>query len=142
MEKRLKTLKKKEFYIPNELNWTWIEQVGLADSLNPYLTKVFMQDGVQITCDGWKRLFRIQEPVYRELCLEFFSTVIFCAGDGYYNPKALTFFLGGEYRECSMADLGWRMGLYDQYLVMPEAFGTFFDSCHRVFSEGTNLGNW
>ena len=38
--------------MPNELNWTWLEQVDLADSFDPYLTKVFMQNGFQITCDG------------------------------------------------------------------------------------------
>lgn len=128
--------------MPNELNWTWLKQVGLANSLNPYLIKVFMQNGVQITFDGGRRLFRIQEPIYRELCLEFFSTVTFRGGDDYYESNALTFCLGGEYRECSMADLGWRMGLYGQSLVKTEAFGTFYDSCCQVFPDGMNLANW
>lgn len=81
-KKKIETAKKKEFYVPNEVNWTWIGQVGLEDSINPYLTKVFIQDRIQITCDGWRRQFQIQELVYRELCLELFSTVSFLGGEG------------------------------------------------------------
>lgn len=116
--------------------------MGLEESLNPYLTKVFIQDGIQITCNGWGRLFWIQESVYREFCLEFFTTISFTRGDDYYNPDALTFSLGGEYRQCSMVELGWRMGFYDQSLVMTEAFGTFLDCCYKTFPKGMNFANW
>lgn len=54
-------------------------------------------------------------------------------GDEYYETNALTFCLGGEYRECSMAELAWRMGLYDQSGIMTEAFGELIDSFHNVF---------
>ncbi|XP_052619683.1 uncharacterized protein LOC128126028 [Lactuca sativa] len=112
--KKLETLKKKDFYLPNESNWTWLEQVGLVEAMDPYLTQVFINYEVQITCDVWRRLFQMQELVYQELCLEFFSTVTFRGGDNYYDTNVLTFCLGGEFRECSMTELGWRMGLYDQ----------------------------
>lgn len=62
--KNLETLKKKDFYLPNELSWSWLDQVGLVEAMNPYLTKVFVNKGVRITCDRWRRLFQLQEPVY------------------------------------------------------------------------------
>lgn len=46
---KLEKLKKKELYIANELYWVWLEQVGLVEAMNPYLIKVFMNDGVKIT---------------------------------------------------------------------------------------------
>lgn len=41
-----------------------------------------------------------------------------------------------------MAELSWRMGLYDQSVVMTEAFGEFLDSFHKVFQNGVNGSNW
>lgn len=46
---KLETLKKKEFYIGNEVNWKWLEEVGSIEAMNPYLTKVFTNNGVRVT---------------------------------------------------------------------------------------------
>lgn len=78
--------------------------------MNLYLTKVFINNRLRITCSVWRKLFQLQEPIYRELCLEFYATVTFRGGDDYYSTNALTFHHGGEYRECSIAELAWRMG--------------------------------
>ena len=45
-KKKLATLNGKDIYVPNELNWEWMGQVGLTEVLNPYLTKVFVQNGI------------------------------------------------------------------------------------------------
>lgn len=71
-----------------------------------------------------------------------FLTVTFRFVDKYYDTNVMTFCLGGEHRECSMVELGWRMGLYDQSVVMTKAFSTFLDNSHKVFSDGTNGSNW
>ena len=57
--KKLDVVKKKEIYVPNEINWECLGQVGLEEELTPYFVKTFMHNGVTITCDGWNRLFRI-----------------------------------------------------------------------------------
>lgn len=62
---KLEKMKRKEFYITNEVNWVWLEQVGLVEAMNLYLTKIFMNEGVRITCTGWRRLFQMHEPVYK-----------------------------------------------------------------------------
>lgn len=92
-----------EIYVPQEIDWTWMGQAGLEEELTPYVIKNFEQEGVSIICKGWNWLFRIQELVYQELCWEFFSTVVFLRGDDIYNPKALTFCIVGEVRQCSIA---------------------------------------
>lgn len=54
--------------------------LGRWDSLkrlNPFLTKTFVENEIYFTWKGWSNLFAIQEKVYKELCVEFFSTVTF-----------------------------------------------------------------
>lgn len=58
-KKKLETLKTKEFYLANEVNWAWLEEVGLVEAMKPYLTNVFVNDGVRITCSAWRRLFQL-----------------------------------------------------------------------------------
>lgn len=105
-KKKLEILKKKEICVPNEINWEWLGQVGLVEDMTPYLVKMFVHNGDSITCDGRRRLFRMQEPVYQELCWEFFSTISFSEDNEFYNPNVLSFFLSGEVRHCSIAELG------------------------------------
>lgn len=67
-KKKLEILKKKEIYVPNEINWKRLGHVGLVDDMTSYLVKTFVHNGTSITCGGWSWLFRIQEPMYQELC--------------------------------------------------------------------------
>lgn len=55
--------------------------------------------------------------------------------------RALTFCIGEEYRECSMDELAWRMGLYNQFEAITEGFGLFLDHFHRKFPQGVNGAN-
>lgn len=41
-----------------------------------------------------------------------------------------------------MVELAWRMGLYDQEVVMMEAFGLFLENCHKYFPNGQAGVNW
>ena len=95
-----------------------------------YFVKSFNNDGMTIICDGWSRLFKIQEPVYQELLWEFFATISFRGGSHYYNPSILTFCLGGELCQCSIIEIAWRIGIYDQDVIMSENFETFLEHCH------------
>ena len=70
--------------MPNRIDWDWLQNVRYEEELAPYLVKEFHHEGETMVCDGWSRVFRIQEPVYLELCLEFFSTVSFTGGVDVY----------------------------------------------------------
>ena len=61
-------------------------------------------------------LFRINENVYRELVREFFASFEFDASPCRYDPEhsGVRFRLGGEQREISILELGWRVGLYTE----------------------------
>ena len=102
-----------------------------------FLTKIFIGNGYSFTCSGWRNLFRIQERVYKEFCVEFFLTVTFqeTVQDPHW-PQALVFGLGGEYRECSLVQFAWRFGLYDRQEAMNPEFGMFFSAAARGYTEG------
>lgn len=91
------------------MNWTWLEDVGLVEAMNPYLIKMFMSDGVRVTCNAWRRLFQIKESVYKKLCLEFYATVQLRGGDDPFDTHSLTFCLGANIGNVAFPSLhgGW-----------------------------------
>lgn len=113
LKKKLAEIRKKDIYVPNAINWEWLGEMHYEEELAPYLIKNFMHNGVSISCDGWSRVFRMQEPVYQELCWEFFSIITFWGGNDYYNPGNITFCLGKQVRHCSMVELAWGLWIYD-----------------------------
>lgn len=93
---KLNQLSTKDIEVPPMLDWDWTEVVGLLREVKPYLTKLFLQDKIRLTCNIQRHLFRIQEPVCVELCVEFFSMVCFMRKDDVNDPENFTFCLGGE----------------------------------------------
>lgn len=110
---KLGWLYNREFCISPCIDWKKLEEIGIMARLAPYLTKTFIGDRFSFTCNWWRNLFGITELVYKELCVEFFASVSFeeIMEDPYFE-KALVFRLGGEYRECSLTEFSWRMGIY------------------------------
>lgn len=74
--------------------------------------------------------------MYREISVYFFSAVYFeeRTVDSTYG-KALTFRLGGEYRECSLVEFTRRKGLYSEEETRSPYF--FFRGCSRDFTTRT-----
>lgn len=50
--------------------------------------------------------------------------------------------LGGEFLQCSMVELAYRLGIYDQQLVSIEGFGIFLEHCHKEFPEAVVGSTW
>lgn len=95
-------------HILAKINWDWMEEVGFLDALEPYLTKAFFGVQGQFIYIGWIRLFRIQEPVYMKLCMDFLATVQYRKKKGTHDRKNITFCLGGKRRELSLVDFALR----------------------------------
>lgn len=110
--------------------------------MTPYLVKECNVGDSTIICDGWLQLFKILEPVFAELCWEFFATISFWGGSEYYNPNAISFSLGGELRQCNMAEFSWRIGIYDQSTMLNEDFEAFFEDCHKDLPEAVVASTW
>nr|GEU58160.1 zinc finger, CCHC-type [Tanacetum cinerariifolium] len=84
-----------EFLAHQNLNQAFFESINIDSFSGPQ----------------WENIFRVNEPIYRELVCEFFASFEFEASACMYDPKHLgvKFRLGGEPREMSLLELGWRV---------------------------------
>ena len=55
-----------------------------------------------------------------------------------YYTRALVFRLGGKYREYSLVEFSWRMGIYEKKETVSPTFGKFLRAVAREYSQGVN----
>ncbi|CAI9266309.1 unnamed protein product [Lactuca saligna] len=103
----LSLLLTKEIDIAPSFDCELATQTGLAVLIKDFLQYMHSDaSGVQLfVCQGWARLFRIQEPVYREFLLEFYATVSYDPRKTPDDRTSFSFRLGGVSRECSAVEL-------------------------------------
>ena len=127
----------------------WIKEVRF-EGVAPYLTKVFEQGGVRLACMGWRRLVRLQESVYKELCVDFFAIAKFIKRNEDNDTRNFTFCLGGRRQEYSLVELTWRLDLRNQFEALSEGFPISiylslpqkFSSCHCRFQAVDHHNEW
>ncbi|CAH1418795.1 unnamed protein product [Lactuca virosa] len=105
-------MKQRKVQVPAVVDWNWIEQTGLLEGLEPFLEKSFAGVHGPFICMGWRRLFQIQEVVYKELVVENLAIVSFRRKIGALEKKNITFCLKGERRELNLTDLALRTEIY------------------------------
>ncbi|GJR11314.1 retrotransposon ORF1 [Tanacetum coccineum] len=74
------------------------------------------------------RAFNIREPIYPELCSEFYATYEFvevCADDKLQSKKIISFRLGGRALNLTLLEFSMRLGLYHAD-ELDEGFDTYF----------------
>lgn len=136
---KLGWLYNREFAISPTVDWSNLNKIGILERMNLYLTKTYVENGISFTCNEWKILFSIKEPIFKELCMEFFLTTSF--EENTIDPHfamPLVFRLGGQYRACSLASFAWRMGLHKQHEAMPPIFDRFLRLAARDYSQCVN----
>ncbi|GJT97028.1 hypothetical protein Tco_1092546 [Tanacetum coccineum] len=82
------------------------------------------------TLVAWIRAFNINEPIYAELCHEFYSTYEFdevCADDELQTKKIIKFRLGGRAHSLTLLEFARRLGLYQAVELEEEGFNVYFE---------------
>ncbi|GKD55395.1 hypothetical protein Tco_1288782 [Tanacetum coccineum] len=82
------------------------------------------------TSVAWIRAFNINEPIYAELCHEFYSTYEFdevCADDELQTKKIIKFRLGGRAHSLTLLEFARRLGLYQAVELEEEGFNVYFE---------------
>ncbi|CAI9285163.1 unnamed protein product [Lactuca saligna] len=127
----LSLLLTKEIDIAPSFDWELATRTGLAALIQEFLQYTHSDaSGVELfVCQGWARLFRIQEPVYREFLLEFYATVSYDPRKALDDRTAFAFRLGGVSRECSVIELATRVGIYTADETRSVHFPTFLADC-------------
>ncbi|GKA02132.1 ribonuclease H-like domain-containing protein [Tanacetum coccineum] len=85
---------------------------------------------VIFTSVAWMRAFNINEPIYAELCHEFFSTYEFdevCADDELQTKKIIKFRLGGRAHSFTLLEFARRLGLYQAVELEEDGFNVYFE---------------
>ncbi|GJU36365.1 hypothetical protein Tco_1184719 [Tanacetum coccineum] len=82
------------------------------------------------TSVAWIRAFNINEPIYAELCHEFYSTYEFdevCADDELQTKKIIKFRLGGRAHSLTLLEFARRLGLYHADELEEDGFNVYFE---------------
>ncbi|GJW91858.1 hypothetical protein Tco_0169411 [Tanacetum coccineum] len=78
---------------------------------------------------AWVRAFNIREPIYPELCHEFYATYEFdevCAGDELQSKKIISFRLGGRAHSLTLLEFARKLGLYHAEELEEDGFDIYF----------------
>nr|GEW69934.1 hypothetical protein [Tanacetum cinerariifolium] len=79
---------------------------------------------------AWIRAFNINEPIYAELCHDFYSTYEFdevCVGDELQSKKIIRFRLSGRAHNLTLLEFSQRLGLYQVNELEEEGFNVYFE---------------
>ncbi|GKC70344.1 hypothetical protein Tco_1116227 [Tanacetum coccineum] len=79
--------------------------------------------------EAWRRVFNINEPIYTELCHEFYSTYEFykiVTDDELMTKKLIKFRLGGRGHTLTLLEFARRLSLYHSDEINEEGFEVYF----------------
>nr|GEX14563.1 hypothetical protein [Tanacetum cinerariifolium] len=129
---RLAQLLPRHIYSPCVVNWDVLNRMGcdgeIDDMLRIMLRKARSDEKI-FTLVAWIRAFNINEPIYVELCHEFYSTYEFdevCVDDELQTNKIIKFRLGGCAHSLTLLEFARRLGLYQAVELEEEGFNVYF----------------
>ena len=113
------------------VDWQWMSETRLMEAIERYLDKSINGVHGKFLCLGWRRIFQIQEIVYKELLIELLAMVSFARKDDIYTNNNLTFCLDGERHTLSLADFALRTEIYLPSEVHFESYQQYIADCVR-----------
>ncbi|GJZ35078.1 hypothetical protein Tco_0580895 [Tanacetum coccineum] len=122
----------KQIYSPFIIDWNVLNTLGCGNAID-YMLEVRVNEmgsgEVLFTSEAWKHAFDINEPIYIELCHEFYATFEFdedVADDELMMKKAIKFRLCGKAYAMSILDFAKYLGLYTGAEIQEYGFETYF----------------
>ncbi|GJU31195.1 hypothetical protein Tco_1174784, partial [Tanacetum coccineum] len=129
---RLATLLPKLIYSPQIMDWQLLHKIGCGYEIDQML-KISLKEAQTeeevFFSVAWVRAFNIREPIYPELCREFYATYEFdevCADNELQSKKIISFRLGGRAHSLTLLEFARRLGLYHAHKLEEEGFDTYF----------------
>ncbi|GJS81616.1 retrotransposon ORF1 [Tanacetum coccineum] len=130
---RLAQLIPRHVYSSCVVNWDVLNRMGydgeIDDMLRIRLREAESNEEI-LTSVAWIRAFNINEPIYKELCHEFYSTYEFdevCADDELQTKKIIKFRLGGRAHSLTLLEFARRLGLYHADELEEDGFNVYFE---------------
>ncbi|GJZ91919.1 hypothetical protein Tco_0663984 [Tanacetum coccineum] len=122
----------KQIYASCIVDWGVLNNMGYGDTIEEMLEiKVYEMGGNEeiFTSEAWRRAFDINEPVYAELCHEFYATYEFdetVTDEDLMLKKVIKFRLRGRGHTLTILEFARRLGLYISDEVQDDGFDTYF----------------
>ncbi|GJW16149.1 ribonuclease H-like domain-containing protein [Tanacetum coccineum] len=129
---KLAQLLPRHIYSPYIVNWDVLNQIGCDGEIDDMLrirVREAESDEEIFTSVVWIRAFNINEPIYAELCHEFYSTYEFdevCADDELQSKKIIKFILGGRAHSLTLLEFARRLELYQAVELEEDGFNVYF----------------
>ncbi|GJS29226.1 hypothetical protein Tco_0489846 [Tanacetum coccineum] len=127
------TMMRPDHHDPNALDnmkpWKKIDCDGEIDDMLRIRLREARSDEEIFTLVAWIRAFNINEPIYAELCYEFYSTYELdevYADDELQTKKIIKFRLGGRAQSLTLLEFARRLGLYQAVQLEEEGFIVYF----------------
>ncbi|GKD29775.1 hypothetical protein Tco_1240553, partial [Tanacetum coccineum] len=130
---RLAQLLPRHIYSPCVVDWDVLNIMSCDGEIDDMLRIRLREAGSDeeiFTSVAWIRAFNINEPIYVELCHEFYSTYEFdevCADDELQTEKIIKFRLGGHAHSLTLLEFARRLGLYQAVELEKEGFNVYFE---------------
>ncbi|GJR23830.1 hypothetical protein Tco_0972357 [Tanacetum coccineum] len=124
------TMMRQDHHDPNAQDMKLWKRMGCDGEIDIMLRIRLREAGSDeeiFTLVAWIRAFNIHEPIYVEICHEFYSTYEFdevCADDELQTKKIIKFRLGGHAHNLTLLEFARRLGLYQAVKLEEEGFNT------------------
>ncbi|GJT25291.1 hypothetical protein Tco_0895228 [Tanacetum coccineum] len=121
-----------QMFTTNSYNGELLHKIGCGDEIDQMLKislKEAQSDEEIFFSVAWVRTFNFREPIYPELCREFYATYEFdevCADDELQSKKIISFRLGGCAHSLTLLEFARRLGLYHAEELNEEGFDAYF----------------
>ncbi|KAI3700070.1 hypothetical protein L2E82_44685 [Cichorium intybus] len=109
------------------VNWELTKESGIMDHLQDWLVQGGYDNGELIyTCRAIENAVHMEEPIYREVLLQFLASYHFDNQPLGMDTEEMTQFrLGNHSRSCSLWEFGYHIGLYTEEELKAPGFDTF-----------------
>lgn len=133
---RLSKLQHRQCLVPRVIDWDLFDECECEDELRSMMrtSYVYPGDGDSFNDLSWERAFSVNEEVYREWCMEFFSTMYFERKVNVRNLMSeicIWFRLCGRDHAYTLPAFGVALGLYEPHEVNHRLFETHFSRLRR-----------
>ncbi|GJS28750.1 reverse transcriptase domain-containing protein [Tanacetum coccineum] len=130
---RLAQLLPRHVYSSCVVNWDMLNRIGyngeIDDMLRIRLREAESNEEI-FTSVAWIKAFNINEPIYAELCHEFYLTYEFdevCVDDELQTKKIIKFRLGGRAHNLTLLEFAHRLGLNHADELEEDGFNVYFE---------------
>ncbi|KAA3472278.1 Retrovirus-related Pol polyprotein from transposon 412 family [Gossypium australe] len=121
-EEKYKAIRRRSIGTGRCIDWNVVRQVGLELDIKALLST-----------EPWENFFKIDEPTYMELTLEFCTTFILQSMTTQFDhPGAIQFRLGGSVHRLSIPQFGTALGLYTSEFIAEYPLAGLHRELHRI----------